>query len=283
MRFPLALALLCGCTGEVEPDTMVDIDFRAVFSDSDADCTTEHEVGTRATAMRVADARMFISRVQVFDTVLQGWVPVEGIESDWHHDGVWLLDFEDGSGSCADSGNGDLNRRIQGTVRPSEYRGLRFDVGLPHELNHLDSATAPSPLNAQGMFWVWAAGYKFVRVDLTKDGEPPVRWNVHIGSSGCSMVAPTIPPEGPCERPNRATITLSDTPVEGGEVVVDLAELVAGVDVLSNVEDSPPGCMSNPAEPEDCSPVFSALGLDYDTGECVDDCAGQRVFSVGPQ
>ena len=34
-----------------------------------------------------------------------------------------------------------------------EYTGLQFRVGVPPELNHLDAAVAPAPLNDPGLWW----------------------------------------------------------------------------------------------------------------------------------
>ncbi|MFC6617428.1 MbnP family protein [Deinococcus radiophilus] len=40
--------------------------------------------------------------------------------------------------------------------------GLRFDVGVPRELNHLDATTAKAPLSIEeGMYWAWNSGYIF--------------------------------------------------------------------------------------------------------------------------
>ena len=61
---------------------------------------------------------------------------------------------------------------------------------------------------------------------------------------------------------------------------IDLAALVSEADITTNSAETPPGCMSSPMEPDDCTPVFGALGLDFANGTCVGDCDGQSVFGT---
>ena len=60
------------------------------------------------------------------------------------------------------------------------------------------------------------------------------------------------------------------------------AVLGAGADITTNTMDTPPGCQSFPPDVNECDGggVFPALGLDWDTGACANDCADQTVFSV---
>lgn len=275
--FVLTLLGLAAC-GDPEPIEAT-LTFDAVLGDVDAACGVDAALGTGGTTGQLADARVFVSSVELRND--EGtWVAVDlADDGQWQVDGVALLDFEDGTAGCADSGNADLNDTLTGMVPDGTYDAIRFDVGLPHALNHLDSATAPAPLNAQGMFWVWASGYKFLRVDYAVQTDPASRWNVHLGSAGCSSEGPTIAPDEACARPNRPTITVEGSDPLTTPIRVDLLELVGGADVAVNTAETPPGCMSNPLEADDCVPVFDALGLDFESGQCVDGCAGQTVFS----
>ena len=72
----------------------------------------------------------------------------------FHNGEVALLDFEDDTGSCS-NGTAQTHTQITGTVPEGEYTGLRFTIGVPAERNHVNQATAPSPLNIEGMFWSW--------------------------------------------------------------------------------------------------------------------------------
>lgn len=54
---------------------------------------------------------------------------------------------------------------FKGEAPEGEYRGVRFDVGLPREVNHRDATTARSPLSIEdGMYWAWNSGYIFFSV-----------------------------------------------------------------------------------------------------------------------
>ncbi|MCB9677976.1 MAG: metallo-mystery pair system four-Cys motif protein [Alphaproteobacteria bacterium] len=282
VRFGLvAVALLAGCPAEEpEPgDLEVTLGFDAFVRAAPAACGTDYAFGTPEMTGQLADARLFVSAVQLRNDA-GTWVDVAlDAASDWQHEGVALLDFEDGTAACADSGTAETNRVVTGVVPEGAYDAVRFDVGVPFALNHVDSATAPAPLNAPGMFWVWQGGYKFVRVDFTTPGGAIPRWNVHVGSTDCVSAAPTEPPATECGRPNRSTIEIDGFDPATDTVAIDLAALVDAADVSTNVEMSPPGCMSSPSEGADCAPVFGALGLGFETGTCDGDCAGQTVFS----
>src|SRR5690606_38340971 len=161
-----------------------------------------------------------------------------------------------------------------------EYSAVRFRVGVPYELNHLNGALSAPPLNVPGMFWTWQGGYRFVRTDWLVEGGEVTRWHLHLGSTGCVSEAATKPPGQPCSQPNLAHVGLEDFNPEQDIIRVDLSALIAGADLLSNVAGTSPGCMSGVEEAADCEPVRQALGLDQ--GACVAGCAGQSVFSVEP-
>ena len=53
-----------------------------------------------------------------------------------------------------------------GDAPVGEYRGVRFDIGVPRDLNHLDASTQAAPLGVDsGMFWAWNPGYIFSRYE----------------------------------------------------------------------------------------------------------------------
>lgn len=64
------------------------------------------------------------------------------------------------------SQTGFQNVRIfTGDAPAGEYRGVRFDVGVPRDQNHLDATSARSPLSIEdGMYWAWNSGYIFISV-----------------------------------------------------------------------------------------------------------------------
>lgn len=230
-------------------------------------------LGTAASAVRFNDIRFYVSNVRLLAGSEE--VPVN-LEQDgtWQYRDVALLDFEDGLGGCATAGTSDMNSRVVGTVAPGTYDGIVFDLGVPYELNHEDPTAAQSPLNVSAMFWGWAIGYKFLRLDIAVEGA--AGWAVHVGSGMCDSPNSTAPPETGCDRPNRATIRLSGFDPATDTVVLDVAELLADSDLSTGA----PGCQSSPEESAQCTPLFPNLGLDFATGACTDGCAGQSAFRV---
>lgn len=276
-RLSALVLLLAGCPADTPVDVNIPVD--ALFAGAPARCGVDLTLPGGSTG-ELGDARVFLSNVQMQDAA-GTWVPVELTPSDWQSDGVVLLDFEDGTAGCADSGTPETNGAILGTLPDGEYSGLRFDIGVPFELNHVNNATAPAPLNAPGMFWTWQGGYKFVRVDFVVDGDPASRWNVHVGSTACVSDAPVDAPAAECDKPNRATLELATASPTTG-LSLDLEALVATVNLAQNTPETPPGCMSSPMEPADCTDTFASLGIDFASGTCASDCADQSFVELAP-
>ncbi|HEX6224984.1 MAG TPA: MbnP family protein [Chryseolinea sp.] len=78
--------------------------------------------------------------------------------------GIFLIDFKE---SNFDAGYGMQSYKIEFDVLEGEYSDIRFNVGLPRRVNHLDPSLAEPPLNiAQGdMYWAWNSGYIFLLVE----------------------------------------------------------------------------------------------------------------------
>ncbi len=240
----------------------VEVRFAARFGDADAACGSTYDaIGTTASSVELLDLRAYISGLKI-----DGAGTIDA-EEPWQSQDVALLDFEDKTGAC--TGNADLRAVVRAHAR-ADSGTLEFDLGVPESLNHLDPAKLTSPLNVSSMFWGWTAGFRFLKLDLATTGQP-AGWVVHIGSSGCAGVTGG---NAACVEPNRVHVTLEGwTP--DSTVVMDLSKLVAGADVDTNTENTGPGCMSEPNDPE-CVGVFEALGLplgDAPAGE-------QTVFSV---
>ena len=117
------------------------------------------------------------------------------------------------------------------------------------------------------MFWAWQSGHKFLRLDLGN------AWSFHLGSTGCHSASAVRPPQRECLRPNLARIRLPAPVAADGQVDVDLGALLAGVDPMLDAS-----CMASYADDDACRRVLAELGLDAQTGRCVDDCRAQRIF-----
>lgn len=243
---------------------------------------TYADIGTANSTIFFKDFRFYVSNVRLID---DGDVEVPVTLTT---DGVWqlqtasdghvaLLDFEDGSGNCGDTGNSALNSSIVGTVPAGNYTGVVFELGVPFAINHLDVATAESPLNISALYWAWAIGHKFARIDYAVDGGAP--WNFHLGSTGCMSDGQTSPPTAECAKPNRPTIKISNFAHATDVINLDAAAIVADSDLTQNASMTP-GCMSFPGDEPDCTALFPNLGIDYATGACINDCGAQSVFTL---
>lgn len=243
----LTLALIA--CAEKEPPASVAVEFIATYLGEPVSCAAPLDESTRLT-----DLRLYVSGVEQRDS-----------DGRWRAAGenpVTLIDFEDGSGACQ-NGTAAVATRVE-SVR-ADTDGLRFEVGVPFELNHADPLQATFPLNQPVMHWHWRSGYKFLRVGVEKNG---IRWHVHLGSTGC---------EGPmtavsrCAAPNRALVTLADW-VPGDKIEVKLDALLAGV----TIDDSARHCLAATSNPA-CIAIARNLGLKPETGLPGDN---QNVFHI---
>ena len=251
-------------------------------------------IGSKPVTVTPADLRFFVSELALLDASGKA-TPVK-LDQDglWQYQDLALVDMEDGTGGCR-NGNSAMHTEITGSVPRGSYTGLRFTVGVPFALDHIDAATAPAPLNFTAMNWVWQAGFKFIRSELlvvqdkpnigvgpsatspmkgdrpidkpelAKGTTPPMRsggFPVHIGSTACASLAKTAPPTEECKHPNRLSVVLPQFNLASDEVIFDMDRLLAGSDVTSNSPSTAPGCMSGENDP-DCAPIFKALGLPF--------------------
>ncbi|GBF38649.1 MbnP family copper-binding protein [Leptospira johnsonii] len=263
------------------------IEFKAVVGDSDASCggdisghgdshsssvTIQHVAGVMPIGLK--DLRFYVSGFELVDendTIITLDVPNTGV---WQYGGVALLDFENGKGSC--SGTTETNNFVQATVENKTYKTLRFTLGVPETLNHIDYSVAPSPLNVSGLAWGWTMGYRFFVGEFLSN-DPATVGNaavLHIGSAGCTE--PT-PGNYTCTNSNRALIEL--TPVDGfnpytQKVQFDLKKAVTGWDISTGSK----SCHSMGAMDSNCSAVYPNFGLDYSTGNA--GSTAQTVFGI---
>lgn len=214
-------------------------------------------VGSSGTDFTALDFRVYVHDIRL--------VAADGTETpfDLANDGVFsdgevaLLDFE--SGGLCDGGNAPTNTELHGFAPPGEYVGVRFTLGVPIARNHLDSATAPAPLNFSSMYWGWMDGYKFIRVEGRTTGLPGGTL-FHLGSTGCTGSA-TMGTRV-CSNPNLGQIDLMGA--EGFDptrdlIVADLASMYASMD-LDVDGGRNPGCMSAVDDPE-CAILLPAVGV----------------------
>lgn len=274
------LALATACEGEQEIQWQpLEIASSATLGGKKAQCGLSY---TQASGLRggfeLADARLYLSEIELYRIESGRWEPLQLDESPWQHAGVVLLDYENARGACESFGSQRTNEKILGRLPKGSYGGLRFTVGIPAAQNHIDPVSATGPLAETGMFWTWQGGYKFLKVDLSmEDGS---RYNVHLGSTGCRSAAPMIAPDAPCARPNRSRITLFPFDPYREALELQLDSLL--VSTPHSSKERSPGCMGSLEEAAHCEVLMPRLGLDPSSGSCEQECAQQQLFHARP-
>jgi uncharacterized repeat protein (TIGR04052 family) len=271
------IALTLAASARAQTTRHVDLQFAAVVNHEPFACGhTYPGVGLKATTITPQDFRFFVSAVELLKpdgTAVKLTLDQDAI---WQYHDLALLDFEDGTGACR-NGNAGLHTKISGTVPDATYTGVRFTLGVPPELDHLDAASAPAPLNTTAMFWSWRNGYKFLKLevspvlapapvaaDATTPAPAPARlagFPMHLGSVGCVSTSPTIGPPAECTQPNRVAVTFDHFDTTHDVVTADVAAMFANTD-FAPADKKLGGCMSGPGNAH-CEGVMQALGLPY--------------------
>jgi uncharacterized repeat protein (TIGR04052 family) len=217
-----------------------------------------------------ADLRFFVHDVHFLTAGGVEQPLLLDVRAPWQLENVALLDFEDGSGACR-AGTPELNVELTGSLPPGTYVGLSFENGVPEALNHADPAAQPAPLQPGGMHWGWLLGYRFLMAEVAGESEPGGTATgsalFHLGSTGCTGA----PADGiVCSRPNRNRVWLEGFDPGRHDVVVDVLQLFAGVE-LSTVTT----CHSS-AEME-CARFLERVGVDTARGRAL---ASQSLFRM---
>lgn len=263
---PLAVtALLASACGDEDDPSQdeplnLSIAFKPMVGSQAFACgQTYTGLGTTGTGFQPSDFRLYVHNVRLVSEQGQE-VPVTLTDDGaWQKEGVALLDFENKTGLCS-NGTEATNDRLVGTAPAGSYAGLRFTVGVPFEQNHQDASTAGAPLNVSTLFWGWAGGYKFIRLEGRTTGLPNGHI-LHLGSTECQTSGPNQVTS--CQKGNRFEVDLAGfDPEQSRPVVLDVAALYAGSNLDTNQAQTPPGCMSAETD-QDCAPIFQRLGLGF--------------------
>lgn len=235
-------------------------------------------IGSTASRVTPSDFRFYVSKIEFIDAAGNATPVVLDQDDRWQYRDVALLDFEDRTGPCL-TGTEETNDTVRGTIPAGKYRGLRFQLGVPFDLNHADATIAPSPLNLTSLFWNWQAGHKFLRIDLASGGRPQairagdvprfgdregsnrLGFAIHLGSTMCAAASGLDKPTA-CANPNRPTVEFTEFDASKNVIVADLKALLDGVNVDVNQPETPAGCMSTPND-GDCNPLMNNLGLPF--------------------
>ena len=175
MKHVIKLIAVVGLSGTMvmsaaQAQQTVEVKFSAQVNGQPFSCGQSYkDIGTTKSTITPSDFRFFVSEVELLDA--QGRATPVALTQDktWQLENIALLDFENGTGPCR-NGTVPTNTSVRGTVPSGKYTGIRFTLGVPFNLNHVDPTTAPAPLSSTAMFWTWQGGYKFLKVDMTSSG-----------------------------------------------------------------------------------------------------------------
>jgi len=249
------LPLIVSCS---EPYLGAKIPFVATWGDNPIQCG--------GAEIALTDLRFYVSEVELLNSNGEAQKLALHKEIPWQQSDLALIDLENGQGSCS-NGTSEIYAYLVGSLPPGEYSGLRFTVGVPFEINHLDPLQADAPLDDPAMHWHWRSGYKFLRAGVRSTTDD--FW-IHVGSAGCEGTVRNI---SACRFPNRITVELDDFSPGDDAIAVNLKELLDGTDLTDGVLSD---CSSGPPETA-CNAPFAALGIDFETGKMT---ARQRVFTI---
>lgn len=248
-------------TGSAPVTQAVALNFQAMVGDEEARCgQTYSNVGTPSANWTPQDFRFFVHDLRLIDEAGNEVSVVLDEVPGWQYRGAALLDFENAEGACAD-GTPETRGVVSGSVPQGNYRGVVFRIGVPVALNHLDAATLPAPLGPDNpMWWGWLNGYMFTKIEGLVGSAP---FFIHLGSTGCVDAQGMVPSdEGICARPNRPEVRFPTFDLQTNRVAFDVKAIVGGMNTSQNLG-GPPGCMSNPLDPE-CAVVLPKLGVELD-------------------
>ncbi|MCS6972509.1 MAG: metallo-mystery pair system four-Cys motif protein [Leptospiraceae bacterium] len=289
----MALSWGCANTGDKAPESTgtqdnqqnptfsVTLNFQAKVGTADFACGSNYSgangVGTSNSTMVPRDFRFYVHDIRLVksdNTEVALSLNQDGI---WQYQNVALLDFENGTGDCANTTGptAATNSQVKGTIPQSggvSFAKIRFRLGVPASLNHVNVATATAPLNISALYWNWTTGYKFARLDFRTSGGAydSDTFNIHLGSTNCNGTNP-VSANADCANGNRPAVELNipaaaqtdlTTLANNMRIVADVRELVKDLDLAVADLGGPKGCMSGQTDPE-CRRVLTRFGLQY--------------------
>lgn len=200
--------------------------------------------------------QMYISNVELKDTdgIWQSW-PMK--VTNYQHSNVALIgencrdNIVKNDVLNADDKNANWQISFEYTPDLSIMTAIRFTLGVPFSINHLNPISQNSPLNDSSMFWVWQTGHKFLRFEMVSGVE---NWLFHLGSTGCASPSVMRAPEQACLQPNRVNVELPFNK-NSNVIYFDIAQLLKGIKPSNTTI-----CQANPLD-ENCIKPLENIGV----------------------
>ncbi|GLX77709.1 hypothetical protein tinsulaeT_10490 [Thalassotalea insulae] len=244
----LLLLILFGCSTE-KVDNQLEISMR--FNQKIVSCSSELSLGDKV--WRIGQVQFFIANVEAQDA--KGRWQTILLKSMATQSSTLALVGQ----NCAEKDKANWQLTFEPDVKLSQFQRLRFQLGVPFELNHLNPLTQTSPLNVSSMFWVWQTGHKFARIEMQSASD---NWIFHLGSTGCLSPSVMRAPSEPCRYPNLYSFELALD--NHDQLVFDLAKLLDKVELGQQAH-----CQSEHDNPN-CRRLFNNLSH----------VSGQSVFRM---
>ncbi len=240
------------------------------------------EIGQSKSSIEVRDVRFYVHDIEFIqadgsvtpltlkkdDEFQLSYTKPDGTEG-----GLALVDFTNtDSEMCSLRGTKTIHTTVSGRAPQAEYTAVRFKVGVPQELNHVDGSVSAPPLNAYGMQWTWTSGYRHMKIDVkaTTNDKTKEAYYFHPGAQGCESTTGTVKGPYKCTMNFAPEFELELNP-ETQAVELDLARFYAQDDLnrgrgcmfvrnIPDMQDGPnPGAAAGLAN--GCDEMFAAVGL----------------------
>jgi uncharacterized repeat protein (TIGR04052 family) len=247
-----------GCFFSFTSSSNPQINVQLLWQNDVLDCQIPFDTGEVNKTWFIEQFQFFISDVKL-GSDKTGWQKLNLAQSPFQaHDTVLL-----GSNcrkaqqqtSLVENENWTIDFESNPHVMLSQSSRIRFNLGVPFEVNHLNPISQKSPLNLPSMFWVWQTGHKFMRLELAANNE---QWLFHLGSTGCKSASVMRSPEQGCRYPNTFYFDLPIAKGEGNQLVLnlDLAALLKNIDLTALSS-----CQSE-QDQDSCQQLFKNLAVD---------------------
>lgn len=235
---------ISGCFFSETRSNAQQFDVKLMWKNSALDCQTTFNTGEENKTWFIEQLQFFLSDIEVGSST-SGWKKLNLANTPFQASNTALLGT-----NCKDNNVLlDVNNTAESKIKSKanwaielatdsnhildEYSQIRFTLGVPFEINHLNPISQPSPLNLPSMFWIWQTGHKFMRLELATNQQ---QWLFHLGSTGCKSASAMRSPQYNCLYPNRFNFQLPLVKNNQGQLIlnVDLAALLKGVELSAS-------------------------------------------------
>lgn len=264
---------VAGCFFSDTKTRVQQFDVQLLWKDAAVNCYSTFNAGEENKAWFIEQLQFFLSDIEVGSDV-SGWQKLDLANTPFQTNNTALLGTNCQDNSVVLNGKNTTENTV---ISPDEHKAeskanwaikfatdtnsildeyshVRFMLGVPFEINHLNPISQPSPLNLPSMFWIWQTGHKFMRLELASHQE---QWLFHLGSTGCNSASAMRSPQHNCLYPNRFYFQLPLVKNDQGRLILNL-DLAA---LLNHVELSAASSCQSEQDKKSCQQLFNNLLL----------------------